>query len=186
MNEIAYVYYSAGRLDEALAILERALGREPESAMTRNNLGAVLAAQGTLERAIEEIQEATRLAGGDGGLWLNLGLVRYAAGDTASADDPISRGMELSGGYAEACALLGLAPDPEATREGSERMTAEEARELLKAALRRVPRPKAVEPPTPSTSAVRRSSPPRSWAGRIAGGRSTDLTNIADLLYWKR
>jgi Flp pilus assembly protein TadD len=189
LNEIAYVYYSAGRLDEAKAALERALAREPESARTRNNLGAVLAAQGALDRAMEEFQAAVRADGGDAGLWLNLGLAHYAAGDSAGAEEPIARGLDLSGGYAQACGLLGLAPDQEATREGAKRMTAEEARDLLKAALRRVPRPApsaAAAPATPSTAAVKRTVPPKRWSGRIAGGRSTDRTEIADLLYWKR
>jgi hypothetical protein len=59
-------------------------------------------------------------------------------------------------------------------------MTAEEARSLLQAALRRVPRPAAAgtsgPTPTPQTA---------HWDSRVAGGRSADLTQIATVLYWK-
>jgi tetratricopeptide (TPR) repeat protein len=182
MNEIAFVYFSAGRLDEARAELDSALVREPESARTRNNLGATYAAQGDLDRASQQFRSAIDAEGSDAGYWLNLGLTRYAAGDSAGAEEPIAHGLELSGGYPEACALLGLAPDPEATREGSKRMTAEEARELLKAALRRVPH----SAPGASASAAKQPPTSKKWSARVAGGRSADRAEIADLLYWKR
>ncbi|MGH7681544.1 MAG: tetratricopeptide repeat protein, partial [Candidatus Eiseniibacteriota bacterium] len=186
LNEIAYVYYSAGKLEEARAELERALPGEPESARTRNNLGAVYAAQGNMEKAEESLRAAAGAESGDPGIWLNLGLARYAAGDSAGADELLSRGLELSGGYAQACALLGLAPDEEATREGSKRMTAEEARELLRSALRRVPRPAPRAPDAPSTDAAKGKTLPKRWTGRTAGGRSADRAELADLFYWKQ
>lgn len=185
-NEIAHVYYSAGNLEEAKAELERALSEGLESARTWNNLGAVYAAQGDLERAAQLFQAAANAEGGDAGLWLNLGLARYAAGNSVGAEEPLARGLEKSGGYAEACALLGLAADEEATREGAKRMTAEEARELLKAALRRVPRPATRTSGAPPSAPAKRQSLPKKWLGRTAGGRSAERAEIADVLYWKR
>jgi Tfp pilus assembly protein PilF len=166
--------------------LERALSEGPESARTRNNLGAVYAARGDLEKAAELFQAAATAEGGDAGLWLNLGLAHYAAGDSAGAEEPLARGLDQSGGYAEACALLGLAPDQEATREGAKRMTAEEARDLLKAALRRVPRPAPRVPGAAPATPGKREPLPKKWLGRTAGGRSAERAEIADVLYWKQ
>ncbi|HXF59589.1 MAG TPA: tetratricopeptide repeat protein, partial [Candidatus Saccharimonadales bacterium] len=179
MNELALVYYSAGRLDEAKTALHQALEREPRSARTRNNLGVVEAAGGDLEDAAAQFQSAVDTQGDEAGYWLNLGLARYAAGDSLAAEAPLSRGLELSGGYEKACALLGLAPEGGASVEGGKRMTAEEARDLLKAALRRVPRPV-------STTPARTPRPPKKWSGRVAGGRSAEKTDMSELLYWKR
>ena len=181
LNEVGYVYFTAGKLSEAESVLRRALEREPESGRTRNNLGAVLAAEGDLDRAAEQFRGAVASDGSDAGFWLNLGLARYAAGDSTGADEATARGVALSGGFAEACALLGLAALDEETREGTKRMTAEEARELLRAAMRRVPRP-----PAGAAIAPKPDTPRKPWAGRIAGGRSADRADLGDLLYWKR
>ena len=180
LNELAHVYYSANRLDQAKSTLERALAMEPQSAMTLNNLGNVDAAQGDVEGAVERFRAATTTAGNEAGYWLNLGLSLYTAGDSSAAQTPLARGIELSGGYAQACALLGLPPDADATRGGGTRMTAEEARALLQAALRRVPRATAAGtlPPNPPPAT-------KTWSSRVAGGRSEDVTHLATVLYWK-
>ena len=180
-NELGHVYYLAGRLDEARTTLERALAKEPDSPRTRNNLGAVYAAQGDLDRATEQFRAAATTGEGDAGIWLNLGLARYAAGDSVGAEEPMTRGVTLSGGYAEACALLGLAPEVEASREGTKRMSAEEARELLRGALRKVPRPVPG-----AANAARRAPKPKAWTSRVAGSRSGEQMDLADVLYWKQ
>jgi tetratricopeptide (TPR) repeat protein len=180
LNELAHVYYSADRLDQARETLERALAMGPQDPRTLNNLGDVSAAQGDLKSAVERFRAATAADGNEAGYWLNLGLALDASGDSSAAQAPLARGIELSGGYAQACALLGLAPDANATRGGGARMTAEEARALLQAALRRVPRPAAA-----GTSASTPTPQAAHWDSRVAGGRSADLTQIATVLYWK-
>ncbi|HET9235084.1 MAG TPA: tetratricopeptide repeat protein, partial [Candidatus Eisenbacteria bacterium] len=182
LNEVARVYYSVGRWGEAKAELVRALASGTEEARTRNNLGAVFAAEGDLEQAAEAFQAAADLDHGDPGIWLNLGIVRYAMGDSVNAEVAFARGLDQSGSYEKACSLLGIAPEPDLTREGTKRMTAEEARELLRASLRRVPR--AVDRVVPPSAAPASKSPKR-WRARTAGARSSDGTNLADLLYWK-
>jgi tetratricopeptide (TPR) repeat protein len=180
LNEVARVYLSAGHLEDARDALRHALADEPGSARTHNNLGVCEGVAGDLERASDEFRAATALAPDDPGPWLNLGLARYAAGDSTGAEDPLDRGIELSGGYAEACALLGIPTiGSEEERSGTKRLTAEEARQLLKAALQRVPRAPAKPPergPHPRKS--------RTWTSRTAGGRSSDRGEVADLLYW--
>ena len=187
-NELAYISYSAGRLDDAKAELESALTSGGESPRTRNNLGAVYMALGDFGKAVQSFTTAAELDAADPGIWLNLGLTHYAAGDSAAADEALVRGLDLSGGYTQACALLGLAPGEEADREGTNRMTAEEARDLLKSALRRVPNPapEVQGKAGSSPQAVRKKRPVRRWwAGRSAGARSADRADMADLLYWK-
>jgi len=185
LNEIARLAYSAGRFAEAQAELERAVPIETNVARTRNNLGAVLAAAGDLPRAAESFRVAAGADSVDPGVWLNLGIACYAAGDSTGAELHLMRGLDLSGGYLAACALLGIAPEGEPTREGTARMTAQEGRDLLRAALRRVPlaasRERAAAAP-----AVRPAASLRPWVARSAGGRSAERAVLADLLYWKQ
>ncbi len=184
LNAVARVYFLAGKLDEARTTLERAQAKSPNSPQTRNNLANVYAAQGNLGPAIDLYEAAVKGDESDAGLWLNLGLVRYVSGDSLGAEEPLAQGVTRSGGYLEACRLLGLAPEVEPTREGTQRMTAEEARILLKAALKRVPRPGTGVPrkDSASTNAVRRES---TWTSRIAAGRSAGEAALQDLLYWR-
>jgi len=183
LNDVARVYFSAGELDEAAATLERARSRTPDSPQTTNNLAALDVARGDLDTAIGLYQRAARLDSSDAGIWLNLGLVRQARGDSADAAAAIARGVFLSGGYPQACALLGLATGDAPTREGTQRMTADEARALLRSALARVPRPTTsarrggVTAPTPR--------PRRHWISRVAGGRGADEAALQDILYWR-
>jgi len=186
LNEIAFVYYRTGRLGEARTSLDEALGLDPGSARTRNNLGAVYAAEGDLTRAAEEFLAASEAENTDPGVWLNLGLVLYSTGDSAAAAGPLTRGLDLSGGYPGACALLGLRPEADAVREGTRRMTDEEARALLQAALRAVPAPTADSTgaaPPDSLSGPGNVSVP--WTGRVAGARGADRMDLASVLYWK-
>src|SRR5262249_34019326 len=140
LNELAHVYFLAGRLDEARAKLEDALPRGTNPARTENNLGDILAAQGDLTGALAHYASAVATEDESAGPWLNLGLVRYASGDTSGAEEPLSKGLQRSGSYTEACRLLGLEPGVAADRQGTEKMSAEEARQLLKDALKRIPR----------------------------------------------
>ena len=184
LNEVARVYFLAGKLEDARATLEKAKAKSPDSPQTSNNLANVYAAQGNMGSAIELYEAAVKSDASDAGLWLNLGLVRYVSGDSLGAEEPFSQGVTRSGGYLEACKLLGLSPEVEPTREGAQRMTAEEARLLLKAALQRVPRPSSGVPekaPT-STTAVRHES---KWTSRTAAGRSAGEAQLQDLLYWR-
>ncbi len=184
LNEIAQVHYLAGKLEDARAKLEQALLAETIPARTRNNLANVLVAQGDLAGALSHYLAAVAAEDGDAGVWLNLGLVHYASGDTIAAETPIANGIARSGGYSEACRLLGLIPEASVERAGREKMSAEEARQLLKAALRKVPASVARTPGRPGL--VPAPAPePRKWTSRIAAGRAGEAT-LASLLYWKR
>jgi tetratricopeptide (TPR) repeat protein len=58
----ANVHRSEGHYEEALAALARALELDPDFARAHRRLGEVLAAQGDLEGAVEELRKAVRLA----------------------------------------------------------------------------------------------------------------------------
>ena len=183
LNEIAHIHYVAGKLEDARAKLEQALPTEMRPARTLNNLANVLVAQGDVVGALPHYQAAVAAEDDDAGLWLNLGLVRYASGDTTGAEEPIANGIARSGGYPEACRLLGLVPEGGVERAGGQKMSAAEARQLLKAALRKVPPPSAGAAGRPDAARAP-AAPPRKWTSRIAAGRAGDAP-LASLLYWK-
>ncbi|HXL15562.1 MAG TPA: tetratricopeptide repeat protein, partial [Methylomirabilota bacterium] len=183
LNEVAHMYFFAGKMDEARHALDQALAKEPGSAAVLNNLGNVEAAQGELAKAADRYSQALATDKSDSGVWLNLGLARYAAGDSVGSDEALARGVELSGGYEAACAILGLPVGETSTREGTKKMSAEEARELLKQALRKVPSGLAKG----QAGAMPKSSEPaRRWTSRVAAGRGADRLELSDLLYWKK
>ncbi len=181
--EVARVYYGAGKWSEARKRLEDALSGNPKNAALLNNLGNVLAAEGDLDQAEARYQEA--LGGeGDPGTWLNLGLVRYAQGDTTGAEQPIAEGVARSGGFEQACALLALSPgSDDLPREGTRKMTDAEARVLLKKAMRRVPGRVAPGVTPPSQGVGKGEAKP--WTSRVAAGRSAERMALQDHLYWK-
>ena len=62
-------------------------------------------------------------------------------------------------------------------------MSAEEARQLLKEALRKVP---AGSSRPAANTMSKPSEPARRWTSRIAAGRGADRVELSDLLYWKK
>ena len=182
LNEIAHVYFLAGKLEESRGALEKALVKEPASARTLNNLGNVEAASGAMDKAAQRYASALEAEKSDGGVWLNLGLTSYVRGDSAHTEEALERGVELSGGYEGACTLLGIPVDETATREGRKKMTSMEARALLKAAIAKVPA-RGATPGGPNPP-PKVSEPARRWTSRTAGSRGE--LELTDVLYWKK
>ena len=184
LNEVAQVYLAAGQTQDARAALDRALALEPASAMTHNNLANVDAVEGHVGRASDRYRAALASDSTDAGIWLNLGLVRYSLGDSVNADRALAAGLARSGGYEAACRLLGIPFSESTAREGKPKMSAEEARRLLKSAARAVPTGRGAP-------AVRRipapAAPAGKWNSRTAAARSgsDEELSIRALLYWK-
>ena len=179
LNELARVYLQAGRTGECRARLEEALAQDSLSARLHNNLAVALAEDGQFTQALGHFETALTLDHADPGTWLDLGLVRYVSGDTAGAEAPLARGLELSGGYVQACRLLALAPEAAADRLGRGRMSAQEARQLLRATVRQVPVAVA-------SGAAPGTSP--SSSGRLLRPgvpRAEETPPLRDHLYWK-
>jgi transglutaminase-like putative cysteine protease len=209
LNELAHVYFAAGRLEEARAKLEEALGRDPQSAAAHNNLAAVCVAEGDIDAALSHCSAALKGDPSDAGIWLNSGLIQYALGDTAAAGQSFAKGISLSGGYAQACKLLGLAPGEELAVGAREKMSDEEARLLLKSAFGRVPEAAAKQTETGAVAekapgavtsggevpgkaapggeeAVPKPVPPSAATRtRAAGVRAGDQMALEGILYWK-
>jgi tetratricopeptide (TPR) repeat protein len=185
LDELAHVYFLAGKLDSARVYLERALAGQPASARLHNNLAVTLAALGDLDGALAHFDSALETDASDPGLWLNLGLAHVAAGDSAGAEEPLAQGVERSGGFENACRLLGVSVRQEASREGTPRMSADEIRALLQAAARRVPRAPvksvgggAKPAPAPAVTPVK--------PGKLrVGATRSALPDIQNYLYWK-
>jgi tetratricopeptide (TPR) repeat protein len=192
MNELAHVYFLAGELDKARTNLEQVLTGDPKSASASNNLANVHAATGDAEKAIDHYWRALDAAPNDPGIWLNLGLVVYAYGDTTTSMAPIEEGLRLSGGYEEACGILGLkgetldrglAPQKEKT------LSPEEARALLKSVMARIPSAVFMDTTSAGTGvpadAKKPVAPARPARTRIAATRAGERMVLQDYLYWK-
>jgi tetratricopeptide (TPR) repeat protein len=196
LNELAHVYFLAGRPEEARAKLEEVLSRNPESAAAHNNLAATYVAQGDIDDALRHCGEANRIDPSDPGIWLNMGLIEHASGDTVGGEQALARGIALSGGYAPACDLLGLAAAGNESVGAPQRMSEEEARLLLKSAVKRIPEvdqskqveatppvaePPVSEPPPP----VKEPPDSKEPQVRVAGIRAGEEMGLEDILYWK-
>lgn len=193
LQEVAQVYLVAGRIPIARARLEEALALAPTSSSVHNNLGVACAAGGDLDSAYVHLETALHADPNDGGVWLNLGLVRYVLGDSAAAAEALREGAIRSGGWAEACGLLGLDSSDD-TRRGSEgTLSPQEVRALLKQVLDRVPETpgeivgadnqavadtSVVVPPAPHPTTRPRT--------RVAGSRAGADFELHRLMYWKQ
>jgi tetratricopeptide (TPR) repeat protein len=60
-NNLGVVYYTQGKLEEAVTEYQQALGINPNYADAHNSLGAAHSAQGKLAEAIAEYTEAIRI-----------------------------------------------------------------------------------------------------------------------------
>jgi hypothetical protein len=186
LNQIARVQFMAGQFADARHSLEQAATEDQARAATWNNLGTVLAVDGDLAGAAAHYRHALQLDGSDGGIWLNLGLVQYAMGDTAAAGPALAKGIQLSGGITGACALLALVPASDPTRGSGQKMTDAEMRELLLAAVHKVPA--AGKNPSgnpPASTAASKPNAANGWTSRVAGGRSAEGDALHQHLYWK-
>jgi hypothetical protein len=185
LNELAHVYMLAGKTDDAKERLEEMLRRDPESARAHNNAAATYFAGGEVDKAIEHLEAAARLDPEDGGIWLNLGLVRYVSGDTLGAVEPLNRGIELAGGYLEACRLLGLPPDESLGADELGGLTADEARKLLEGVLKYIAMPDRSQPAERPVIRTKRGEPARELKTRVGAARAGERYSLREVLYWK-
>lgn len=123
LNFVGYGYAERGvRLDEAEAMLRRALASAPRRGHIVDSLGWVLLRKGDVPRAVETLELAVRLTGPDPAVLEHLGDAYRAAGrgvDAASAwrralgsfgDEPPSEQLTLRGSLERK--LAGLAAPP--------------------------------------------------------------------------
>jgi tetratricopeptide (TPR) repeat protein len=185
LNEIAQIYYIAGRFDEAIAKLEEILRGNSGSATAINNLGNIHAVRGEMDQAVARYRVAAEVDPTDGGPWLNLGLVHYVSGDSLGGRAEIARGLERSGGFDPACRLLGLAARVAPGRAGETKLTEEEVRMLLAGVASEVPMPGVVDTLQTQGGSQTPPVPPQAMATRVAASRAALRMEIRDYLYWK-
>lgn len=184
-DEMAHMSYLGGQIDDAVRQLEIAAREQPGSARALNNLGNARAVSGDPPGALEAYAHALERDPNDAGIWLNRGLLLHAVGDTTAAATAFARGVEQSGGYVEACRILGLEPEGGATREGTPRMTSAQIRRMLRAAMKRIP---ALDSLRATDPAKRPTGTLRPLHFSTGGPRGTNEAESADLrshLYWR-
>jgi Flp pilus assembly protein TadD len=102
LNRLATRYLQAGRTDEAVARLRRAVQIAPRDAEAHSNLGTALQARGDLPGGLRELETAMRLKPNDDRVRFNLGNGYYAAGRPADAVRELTRAIALNAENADA------------------------------------------------------------------------------------
>jgi tetratricopeptide (TPR) repeat protein len=103
------LYVEAGRTEEGLAYLTRAVVRSPDDAEIRSNLGLVLRQQGDLQSAIVHLSRAAELAPRNEQVQLNLAEALQDRGDLAGAVRHFRAAVAINGANAESHNNLGVA-----------------------------------------------------------------------------
>jgi Flp pilus assembly protein TadD len=97
LNYLGYAYAERGeRLDEAQALLERALRVEPENGYYLDSLGWVYFKKGDLERAVKTLERAAALVGPEATILEHLGDTYRAAHRSGDAAAAYRRALEAS------------------------------------------------------------------------------------------
>lgn len=180
-NEAAMLLANAGKYDEAIALLT-----SYKSASSQNNLGNIYLLKGDSANAYKNYTAAMKLDGKDGGINLNLGLLKYLGGDhegtIASFADAVSKFPSQEQAYAE-LGIDNIVAELGQTRAAERNAFVDkgELQSLLFSALQDLQARK--EARTVSRQ-VRRGENKFVFGGR-RGIDPTALANIKDFLYWK-
>jgi predicted O-linked N-acetylglucosamine transferase (SPINDLY family) len=96
LHMLGLVRAAAGRFDDALELMCRAVQADPLVADFHGNLGAVLGRLGLEKEAVAPLQEAARLAPSRADAWENLGVALYEAGRHKQAAEAHRRALRLA------------------------------------------------------------------------------------------
>ncbi|MBI3452196.1 MAG: tetratricopeptide repeat protein [Rhodospirillales bacterium] len=118
-NDLGAALRLAGRVEEAAAAFEGAVGLQGDYGEGWHNLGLTRRALGDLEGARAALERAAGLRPGFGPSWNALGVVRDGLGDAAGARDAFQRAIDTQPDYVAAWLNLG-----KAEREADNRDTA--------------------------------------------------------------
>jgi TolB-like protein/Tfp pilus assembly protein PilF len=99
----------AGRLDEALDAIGRALALDPRSLIINSALGDILYASGQYEQAIAQYRRTSAMDPNFAVAVFQLGSANLCQGDAVQAIPALERARELAGGHALITAFLGIA-----------------------------------------------------------------------------
>ncbi len=98
-----------GRVDEAIALYQDALSRNPNNAVAHSNLGTAYAAAGRFDDAIASHRTALELAPNDAEGYFNLANALASRGDLEDAVSQFREAVRVDGTFAEALVNMGNA-----------------------------------------------------------------------------
>lgn len=102
-DNLGAVYSAAGRYEEALRYLQKALSLDDSYAHTYNSLGQVYMEMGNLEKAVNNFEKAIEIGSGISVAPLNnLGVVYQRKGDLEKAEEYYKLAIRESQGFIEA------------------------------------------------------------------------------------
>lgn len=106
-RNLANIYYSQGRLDEAVREYRAFLKLNPDSAEAHNDLGNVYYKQGRLDEALVEYQAALKLSPKSSEVHNNLGKIYGRQGHLDKALKEFQAAVKLNPDFADAHNMLG-------------------------------------------------------------------------------
>jgi tetratricopeptide (TPR) repeat protein len=176
----------SGDAARAESVFVSMLSHTRGDARALNNLGNLRLLRGDLGVALAFYDRALRGDSADAGIHLNRATTLMLMGDDDRARAEAAEGIRLAGSVAAAQSLLGIAPDPsEKSRAADQRafVNRGEIRALLQSAAAAVPRDTTRAGAAGAGAATAHRRAP-TW--RSAGPRSSDQSDAANVLYWKR
>jgi hypothetical protein len=180
-NEAAVLLANAGKYDDAIAAV-----KQYKSASTQNNLGNIYLLKGDSLNAYRNYTAAMKSDAKDGGIDLNLGLLRYLGGDHSGTVESFANAVLKFPSQEQAYAELGIdniVAEMGQTRAAERNVVVDrgELQSLLFGALQDL---QARKEARATSRQVRRGENKFVFGGR-RGIDPTALSNIKDFLYWK-
>jgi hypothetical protein len=180
-NEAAMLLANAGKYDDALNTI-----KPYKSASTYNNLGNIFLLKGDSLNAYKNYMAAMNMDDKDGGISLNMGLLKYLGGDhegtVASFADAVSKFPSQEQAYAE-LGIDNIVAELGQTR-AAERNTFIDKGELQSLLFSALQDLQARKEARATSRQVRRGENKFIFGGR-RGIDPTALANVKDFLYWK-
>jgi hypothetical protein len=180
-NEAAVILANAGKFDDAVGVL-----RTYSSASSQNNLGNIYLLKGDSLNAYKSYTAAMTADAKDGGINLNMGLLKYLGGDHNGTVDAFAAAVSKFPSQEQAYAELGIdniVAEMGQTRAAEKTAVVDkgELQSLLFSALQDLQTRKEART---ASRQVRRGENKFLFGGR-RGIDPTALANIKDFLYWK-
>lgn len=180
-NEAAMLLANSGKYDDAIAVI-----KSYKSASTHNNLGNIYLLKGDSANAYRSYTAAMKSDSKDGGIDLNLGLLRYLGGDHSGTVESFANAVLKFPSQEQAYAELGIeniVAEMGQTRAAERNVVVDrgELQSLLFGALQDL---QARKEARATSRQVRRGENKFVFGGR-RGIDPTALSNIKDFLYWK-
>ena len=93
--QIAILYARYGLYEDAEIAFEALAELAPQNSAVKTNQGNLFSLREDYQGAIDNYAEAARLDGGDGGIWINLSMAQYKAGNMKKARSSYQQAVQL-------------------------------------------------------------------------------------------